>query len=141
MKATLREARREDIPSLMRIRSAVLENRLTSRTLSFDDYVEALEYSGRGWVVELGNEIIAVGVGNAETGNIWALFVLPGHEHQGHGRLLHDAVVSWLWSRGPERLWLTTEGGTRAQHFYERAGWTCRGPDAGGELCFELRKA
>jgi GNAT superfamily N-acetyltransferase len=55
--------------------------------------------------------------------NIWALFVDPEHERRGYGRMLHDTMTDWLRSRGVERLWLTTEPGTRAQKFYEAAGW------------------
>jgi hypothetical protein len=47
-------------------------------------------------------------------------------------------MVAWLWSRGLRRLWLSTEPGTRAQGFYERAGWQNCGSLPSGELRFEL---
>ncbi|TAN55899.1 MAG: GNAT family N-acetyltransferase, partial [Betaproteobacteria bacterium] len=68
-------------------------------------------------------------------------FVDPAHEGRGHGRRLHDAMVAWLWSSGLRRLWLTTEAGTRAQHFYEAAGWKIRSRLPSGELIFELHAA
>jgi GNAT superfamily N-acetyltransferase len=138
--STLRQACRDDIPALMRIRLAVVENRLTSRTISSSDYAEAIEHTGRGWVIEADGEVVAFAVGNSETGNIWAFFVLPAHEGRGYGHRLHDAMVKWLWTRGLDRLSLTTEPGTRAQRFYERAGWVCTGVESSGELRFELSR-
>lgn len=32
-------------------------------------------------------------------------------------------MFDWLWSQGLDRMWLTTEPGTRARSFYEAAGW------------------
>lgn len=65
---------------MQRVRGAVRENRLVSRVISDADVAEAIERSGRGRVVEVDSGVVAFAVGNAETGNIWALFVEPGHE-------------------------------------------------------------
>jgi hypothetical protein len=46
-------------------------------------------------------------------------------------------MVNWLFSQGLKRLWLTTGQQTRAQRFYEVAGWQNAGVLAGGELLFE----
>ncbi len=116
------------------------ENRLTSSTISDADVAEAIERTGRGWVVEVAGEIVAFAVGNAQSGNIWALFVDPRHEGLGYGKRLHDTIVAWLWSRGLERLWLTTMPGTRAQRFYELSGWRNCGPVESGELRLELSR-
>ena len=120
---SLREAVLSDISAMQRIRHSVRENRLVSTSISDLEVRESIEKTGRGWVIEVEGEIVAFAIGNAETGNVWALFVHPTHEHRGYGRLLHDTMVEWLFSRGLERLWLTTEPGTRAQRFYEAAGW------------------
>jgi GNAT superfamily N-acetyltransferase len=133
----LREARREDIPGMHSVRTSVRENRLTSR-ISESDYIPAIEIHGKGWVIEDEGEVVGFAVGDARDGNIWALFVHPDHERRGYGRRLHDAMVSWLWSRGLERLWLTTEANTRAQGFYEAAGWKRAGESAQGAIRFEL---
>jgi hypothetical protein len=50
-------------------------------------------------------------------------------------------MVDWLWSRGLETLWLTTEAGTRAERFYEARGWQRTGVTTSGELRFELSRA
>ncbi len=134
----LRQARRDDVNEIQRVRHSVRENRLTSGAISDADVVDAIERTGQGWVVEAAGEIVAFAVGNPQTGNIWALFVDPRFEGMGYGRRLHDTMIAWLWARGLERLWLTTVPGTRAQRFYELSGWHNCGPIESGELRFEL---
>ena len=138
MAATLRQALRADIAAMHRVRLAVRENRLISGVTEAD-YLPALERTGRGWVIESDGAILGFAVGNGETGNIWALFVDPDHEGLGYGRRLHDAMVEWLFSQGLTRLFLGTEPGTRAQRFYEAAGWKRTGTDR-DEATYELRK-
>lgn len=113
------------------------ENRLVSTVISDADVRAAIEVTGRGWVVERQGEVLAFAIGNAQSGNVWALFVDPEHERRGYGRLLHDTMVQWLWAQGLDQLWLTTEPGTRAQGFYEAAGWSLIGATERGELAFE----
>ena len=137
MAPTLRQATRDDIPAMHRVRLAVRENVLTS-TITAADYVDALEVSGRGWVVEADGEIAGFAMGNAVTGNIWAVFVDPAHERRGHGRRLHDAMVEWLFARGLTRLWLSTDPATRARGFYEAAGWQFQRMLDNGEAMYAL---
>lgn len=139
MTAILRQAVRADVPGIQRVRRAVTENRLATTVVCDDDVIDAIERTGRGWVVEDGGRIVGFAIGNAGSGNIWALFVEPGHEARGHGRRLHDAMVDWLWAQGLGRLWLTTEPGTRAARFYASAGWRLVGTEPNGELLFEKR--
>lgn len=133
----LRQAHASDISGIQRVRHSVRENRLVSISISDHQVREAIEKTGRGWVIESGGEVVAFAIGNAVNGNIWALFVHPDHEQRGYGRLLHDTMIEWLWSEGLQRLWLTTEPGTRAQRFYEAAGWLRTGLTDTGELRFE----
>jgi GNAT superfamily N-acetyltransferase len=135
----LRPATRDDVAALHRIRLAVRENRLVSVALADADYVEHLESRGRGWLIEHGAEPVAFAIVDLRAAGVWALFVLPEFEGRGLGRRLHDELVGWAWSQGLESLWLTTEAGTRAQRFYEAAGWRSAGRTPGGELRFELR--
>lgn len=141
MKQLIRLARAADATAMHRVRMAVRENRLVSMQLSASDYVVAIEQTGRGWVVELQGAIVAFAIGDASNGSIWALFVEPGHEGHGYGRQLHDLMVTWLWEQGHERLWLSTDPDTRAERFYEAAGWQRVGVTAGGEIRFELARA
>ena len=130
-----------DIPGMQRVRASVNENRLVSTTISDEDVRIAIEETGRGWVVEEEGQVAAFAIGNATTGNIWALFVRPESEGRGHGRRLHDAMIDWLFAAGLERLWLTTEPGTRAQRFYEAAGWKLAGTTDHGELRYEKQRS
>ena len=134
----IRQARPTDSVAMHCVRMAVRENRLVSVVLSEHDYVTAIQETGRGWVAELQGIVVAFAVGNSQSGNIWALFVEPGHEGQGYGRQLHDIMIAWLWEQGHHRLWLTTESGTRAERFYRAAGWQQVGTAAGLEIRFEL---
>ena len=134
----LRAARASDIPAIQRIRASVKENRLVSTVITDEDVRTAIEDTGRGWVVDEEGEVVAFAIGNAVNGNIWALFVRPEAEGRGFGRQLHDTMVDWLWTAGLDRLWLTTEPGTRAQRFYQAAGWQLVGPADQGELRYEM---
>lgn len=138
MAQAVRQATRTDIPSMHRVRMAVRENRLRSTVITEEHYAPAIEETGRGWVAEDQDSVIGFAVGNALTGNIWVLFVDPEHEGRGHGRRLHDAMVEWLFLRGVRRLWLSTQPNTRAQRFYEAAGWTFLGMLPEGEALYEL---
>jgi GNAT superfamily N-acetyltransferase len=133
----IRQALATDIADIQRVRQSVRENRLVSAVIGDDEVREAIEETGRGYVVEYDGKVVAFTVGNAQTGNLWALFVHPDYERRGYGQLLHDTIVAWLWSQGLHRLWLTTEAGTRAQHFYEQAGWRLVGASDHGELRYE----
>ena len=136
----LRIAVRSDIGAIQTVRGSVNENRLVSTVITDEDVRVAIEETGRGWVVEEDGEVVAFAIGNATTGNVWALFVHPEHERRGYGRQLHDTMVNWLWTTGLQRLWLTTEPGTRAQRFYGAAGWQSTGTTTGGELHYELQR-
>ena len=138
MTTRIRRARRADIAGMHRVRMSVRENQLVSTVITESDYIEHLESSGRGWVAEESGEIVGLAIVNSRTGNIWGLFVHPDYEKRGLGRRMLDTAVGWLRSRGLSRLWLTTEPGTRAQRFYEAAGWSQVGVTEQGELRFEL---
>ncbi|MDX1556942.1 MAG: GNAT family N-acetyltransferase [Xanthomonadales bacterium] len=133
----LRRSQREDIAAIQRIRMAVRENRLGSTVIGDEDVFHALEVTGRGWVVEVDGEVVGFGIANRETRNIWALFIDPDHEGNGHGRLILDAMTHWLWKSGDGPIWLSTDPGTRAERFYATAGWTPAGTMPNGEVRFE----
>ncbi len=120
-----------------RVRRAVRENPLTSNVIREEHYIPAIESTGRGWVVEEDGVVVAFAVGNAETANIWALFVHPDHEGMGYGTKLQDAMLQWLFEQGLSRVYLGTAPGTRAQGFYEATGWKSTGIDSHGEATYE----
>jgi GNAT superfamily N-acetyltransferase len=99
---------------MFQVRFAVRENRLAPGiVIPEEDVRHAIEDTGRGWVIEADSQILAFGIADAVNASIWALFVHPDVEGQGYGRRLHNEMVSWLWSRGVEMIWLTTTPGTR----------------------------
>lgn len=140
MSTIIRSATRADVPEMHRVRLAVRENRLTTSVITERDYPQAIEDTGKGWVAVQDEQICGFAVGNKETGNIWALFVDPEAEGQGLGRQLHDEMTAWLFAQGLTKLWLGTAPGTRAQRFYERAGWKFVRILPDGEALYELRK-
>lgn len=132
----VRAAVTADIPAMHVIRLAVRENTLSSPDrISPADYVAALT-RGRGWVAEVAGLIIGFAFGDT-SGNVWALFVHPDHEHQGVGHALHLALVQWLESNAQRPIWLSTAPGTRAEAFYREHGWRDCGIVASGERRFE----
>jgi GNAT superfamily N-acetyltransferase len=139
MAVVVRVATVEDIPDMHRVRLSVTENRLTSSAITEASYVPEIQTRGRGWVAVEDGRILGFAVGNRENGNIWALFVTPSAEGRGVGRRLHDEMVAWLFDQGCRRLWLSTAPGTKAQRFYESAGWQFREHLPGGEAMYELR--
>jgi GNAT superfamily N-acetyltransferase len=136
--SVLRVAVREDVAEIQRVRHAVRENTIRPGVITDADVLAHLEVLGRGWVMEADGVIRAFAIGNARSGNIWALFVEQGHEGRGHGRRLHDAMLAWLWSQGLPRLWLSTGPDTRAAGFYRAAGWRDAGRTRHGEIRFEI---
>jgi GNAT superfamily N-acetyltransferase len=128
MAPLLRQATRADVDGIFSVRYAVTENRLQPGKIDAEDVRREIEDSGRGWVVEVDGQIVGFAIGNLRSGNIWALFVLPGHQGQGHGQRLHDTMIAWLWSQGLTQLWLSTGIGSRAEAFYARNHWLADGP-------------
>lgn len=136
----IRRALNPHIPVMHEIRLSVTENVLRSRTLTEADYRKAIRAPGRGWVIDIEGQLVGFAVANGSTGNIWALFVRPDHERRGYGRQLHETMVSWLWSSGLQKLWLSTEPNTRAARFYEAAGWVKSVELESGEVRYELTR-
>jgi GNAT superfamily N-acetyltransferase len=134
----IREATQVDIPALVEVRGSVKENVLTSH-IPPERIAAGLETQGKGWVAEHQGRVIGFSMADREESIIWALFLLPEWEGQGLGRMLLDQAVGWLCGEGSERIWLTTEAGSRAEGFYAHLGWVRVGMTDRGEVQFELR--
>lgn len=135
----IREAQIADIPRMSAIRLAVRENVLNNPALvTYDDYVEYLTRRGKGWVAEMGGQIVGFAIADLQGHSIWALFVHPDADRQGIGRDLHDTLLAWYFGQTAQPLWLSTAPGTRAEGFYRRAGWHETGRTASAEIRFEL---
>jgi GNAT superfamily N-acetyltransferase len=123
------------------LRLQVRENVLSNPALVTEAMTEkAITVNGRGWVFEEDEQILGFSIALREDPSIWALFVMPGAERRGIGHALHDAAVEWLWSQGAQRIWLSTDPGTRAERFYRDRGWQETGHKPNGEIRFELKQ-
>lgn len=138
----LRPATVHDIDAMHAVRLAVRENTLSDENRVRPEHYRAmLQQSGRGWVHEESDKVVAFGIADHAHRNIWALFVAPGFEGQGIGSELLAVMVTWLFEQSREPVWLTTGRNTRAEHFYSAAGWRAVGSAADGEIRFELSTA
>jgi GNAT superfamily N-acetyltransferase len=137
-----RQAEKNDILQIQRVRHSVNENILSDPALVTDaDCAEYLEIRGRGWVCEIQQEIVGFAIADLREHNIWALFVRPEYEHRGIGKRLHDMMLNWYFSKTNEKVWLGTAPGTRAELFYRKAGWKENGLHGKGEIKFEMEYA
>jgi GNAT superfamily N-acetyltransferase len=141
MAIVIRQATMSDAAPIWAVRYAVLENTLTPGRLNDEDLRREIEDTGRGWVVEEEGSIRAFAIGNARTGNVWALFVHPDSQGRGYGHRLHEVMVGWLGEQGSPTPWLTTGQHTKATAFYERRGWRRVGVSSNGEARYELPEA
>jgi GNAT superfamily N-acetyltransferase len=139
MSVNVRVASEADIPAMHRIRLAVRENRLADPAMvQPDDYRPLLSTNGRGWVAEVDGAIAGFAVADLVRRNVWALFVDPEMERRGVGRRLHDEMMDWFAAQGVDRVWLSTDPGTRAEAFYRAAGWQPAG-EYHGEARYEMQ--
>ncbi|MGV3586185.1 MAG: GNAT family N-acetyltransferase [Adhaeribacter sp.] len=134
-----REAKIEDISKIHTIRISVQENQLSDPTrITPEDYTQMLTDRGKGWVCEVEGDILGFAIVDLQESIVWALFVLPEQEGNFIGRMLHDMMVSWCFSRGMAKLTLTTAPETRAERFYMKSGWQKIGVTETGEVRLEL---
>ena len=134
-----REAKTEDIDKMHTIRMSVQENRLSDPArITPEDYELMLTERGKGWVCDVEGDILGFAIVDLQEAQVWALFVLPEQEGNFIGRMLHDMMISWCFSRGIPKLTLTTAPDTRAEKFYQKSGWQKIGTTDTGEVIFEL---
>ena len=137
----LRPALEADFPALHRLRMGVRENILADpAAVTVAHYAHILASGGIGWVCEERGVILGFAIVDTVRANVWALFVEPEHEGRGVGRALHDAMLDAYFATGAHSLWLSTDGGTRAERFYRAAGWRHAGEHR-GEQRFEMDAA
>ena len=72
-------------------------------------------------------------VGDAASGEVLGLSVLPDYQGQGIGRRLLSLVVEWLRTTGARRIWLAApaDSSLRAYGFYRALGWVPTGEPSG----------
>ena len=126
-----RQIAESDIEGLFAVRVATGENALSREQLAglgitAKTVLAMLGTTHRGWLCEEDGRIVGFAMGNGEKGEMWVIAVLPDHEGKGTGTELLRRVEEWLWSKGWEEIWLTTDIDItlRAYGFYRRHGWT-----------------
>ena len=120
----IREVLITDIKQIQSVRHSVKENILSDPNLVTDKDCEAfITIRGKGWVYEMDSKIVGFSIVDLKDSNIWALFVHPAFEKQGIGRLLHDTMLDWYFSKTRSNVWLGTSPNTRAEIFYRKSGW------------------
>jgi GNAT superfamily N-acetyltransferase len=136
----LRRATSTDIPAMSQIRLSVVENILSDPTrVTNQMYEDFLAKTGRGWIAEIDDQIVAFCYADKVNASIWALFVRPGYEGKGFGQSLLKEAVDWLFGIGHESVYLTTGINTRADRFYSEQGWM-RVPVSSTEVRYSLNK-
>lgn len=137
----IRQATSNDIPSIFDVRLSVRENILSDpKKITTEICEDFLNRRGKGWVVEIDENIAGFSIASLEDASIWALFVRPGFEGRGIGKELLGIAVEWLFANGVSEVHLTTDPGTRADSFYSKQGWSRGDTTADGEVRFSIRR-
>jgi GNAT superfamily N-acetyltransferase len=132
----IRRARPDDHARVTEIRNSVRENVLRDPSrVTAADY-KWFERNPGVWVWEENGRILGFSAADTRDGTIWALFIDPGHEGRGIGRALFARACDVLRETGHKTASLTTQPGSRADRFYQRAGWKVVGTSARGERIF-----
>lgn len=153
----LRAARPDDIAACIRLRGLTRENAVSAQRLAELGITEA-SWSGQvargelpGFVAEVAEAAQAVAgggamagycFGDARSGEIVVLALLPAHEGLGLGRELLERTMALLRGLGHTRLFLgcADDPGVRSHGFYRRLGWRPTGRrDALGDEELEYR--
>jgi GNAT superfamily N-acetyltransferase len=144
---TYRPAIPEDIPACLDLRGKTRENaisaeRLAAMGITIESWTEDLRAGTLpGYVCTDQEAIAGYCFGEAATGEVVVLALLPAYEHWGVGRQLLGLVVEHLRLLGHHRLFLgcSADPRTRSHGFYRHLGWTSTGTfDRAGDEVLEL---
>jgi GNAT superfamily N-acetyltransferase len=89
-----------------------------------------------GWIADAAGAIAGFAMGDAETGEVVVVALLPEWEGQGIGRGLLTRVMDDLIATGHRRLWLLAnpDPDVRASGFYAHLGWQNTGEMRGEDV-------
>ena len=135
MDLVFRETLPSDIEGLFSVRARTRESPISKEGLaSIGVTAESIARqmaSGRvkGWVCLDSSILVGFCNGDAETGEVLVLAVLPDYERRGIGTYLLSRVVEWLRSAGSSTIWLAAspDPRMRAHGFYRSLGWRANG--------------
>ena len=130
MQMLIRVATPDDIDTLFAIRTSVVQNHLsreqmTALGITPQVLADSIRAAPCVWIAEVEGRPAAFSMVDRATGEVFAMFVLPGYEGQGLGRRLMAVAEAALFEHH-ERLFLITDGRDeiRANGFYQRLGWS-----------------
>ncbi|OWQ83051.1 GNAT family N-acetyltransferase [Roseateles aquatilis] len=148
MIVTLRAALPADIAACIALRGRTRENAISAARLAELGITEA-SWSGQvrdgtlpGFVALAGDTLAGYCFGDAGSGEIVVLALLPDFEGRGLGRTLLARTVDHLRGLGHARLFLgcSANPAHRSHGFYRRLGWRPTGErDGHGDEVLELR--
>jgi GNAT superfamily N-acetyltransferase len=125
-----------DVSTMHQLRLNVRENRLLDSTRITEASYRPYILARSAWVAETDEKIVGFAVVDAPKRRLEALFIEPESEGAGIARALHQHLLEWAREVGIVRLSLSTENGSRAVRFYEKAGWQRSGFTSDGEVIF-----
>ena len=143
-------ARPEDAAECLRLRGLTRENAFTVADLQKLGITEQTWADGirsgllPGWIAWAQGRMAGYCFGNAESGEIMVLALLPQYEGRGWGRELLGRMVNTLHGLGWRRLFLacSSDPAVRSYGFYRHLGWVHTGEcDDAGDHVLELLSA
>lgn len=136
MPGLIRRATEADRARISEIRFSVKENVLRNPSrVPHEMVIWFIENPGI-WLWEEDGKVLGFSAADTRDGTIFALFIDPAHEGRGIGRALFAKALDSLREAGHETGSLTTQPGSRADRFYQRAGWKVIGTSERGERIF-----
>jgi GNAT superfamily N-acetyltransferase len=136
MPGTIRRATDADRDRISEIRFSVKENILRDRSRVTDDMITWFLTVPGIWLWEEDGRVLGFSSADTRDGSIFALLIDPAHEGRGIGRALFARALDSLRAAGHESGTLTTQPGSRADRFYQKAGWKVMGTTERGERIF-----
>ncbi|WP_434627918.1 GNAT family N-acetyltransferase [Chromobacterium sp. CV08] len=143
-----RSARPDDVAACIVIRgqtreNAISETRLNELGITRENWAQGVaDGELPGVVAESDGCIVGYGFGDADSGEIVVLALLPAFERLGVGKALLAWVIDILRGLGHERLFLgcNSDPAVRSYGFYRHLGWKSTGEvDAYGDEVLEYR--
>lgn len=138
----LRHTQLRDIDACFSVRGRTRENAISREQLAAIGITPQSSAAGlesgrvKGWVGKDDGQVVGFCSGDAGTGEVLVLAVLPEYEGRGVGRRLLAEVIRELRARGHGRVWLaaSADPAHRSHGFYRAQGWRPTGEvDAVGD--------